>query len=261
MHNGTALVKEIVRCALLCCACDLPAGRKVCGFLGRTHSASLGCSKCMKAIQGAVGNMNYSGFDHHTWPLRTNAVHRKNVQLVQRCTTKTKQRQKESELGCRYSTLLELPYFDPPRMLITDPMHNLFLGTVKHMLRIWEDQNLLSTRHFQHVQECVDNFTVPPDLGRIPHKIENRFLGFTADQFKNWIIYFSIPALFDILTDEHRECWWHFVLACRILCKHCLSEDDVCLADALLLHFCRRVQHLCGEYALTPNMHMHAHLK
>ena len=33
----------LVRCALLCISCDLPAGRKVCGFLG--HGAHLGCSR------------------------------------------------------------------------------------------------------------------------------------------------------------------------------------------------------------------------
>lgn len=25
IHNGSSVVKEVVRCALLCCACDLPA--------------------------------------------------------------------------------------------------------------------------------------------------------------------------------------------------------------------------------------------
>ena len=34
--------KKRIRCALLCVACDLPAGQKVCGFLG--DSAHLGCS-------------------------------------------------------------------------------------------------------------------------------------------------------------------------------------------------------------------------
>ena len=36
-------VKKI-RCALICVACDLPAGRKICGFL--SYSARLGCSRC-----------------------------------------------------------------------------------------------------------------------------------------------------------------------------------------------------------------------
>ena len=195
------------------------------------------------------------------WPLRTNAVHRQNVQIVQQCNTKTKQSQKESQLGCRYSELLKLPYFDPPRMLIIDPMHNLFLGTGKRMLNIWLESSLLSSSQFRQTQECVDSFIMPSDVGRIPRKIETGFSSFTADQFKNWITIFSIPALFQILTGEHLECWRHFVLACRILCKHSLSMDDISLADALLMCFCRRVQHLYGESAVTPNIHLHVHLK
>ena len=192
IHNGASVVKETVRCALLCCACDLPAGRKVCGFL--SHSASLGCSKCLKSFKGSVGSMNYSGFNRPSWPLRTNEIHRRNVKLVQQCKTKTEQAQKESKYGCRYSVLLKLPYFDPPRMLVIDPMHNLFLGSGKHMLNIWFERNLLSPSQFQQIQECVDSFTVPSDMGRIPRKIETGFSNFTADQF------FSIPALFGILT-------------------------------------------------------------
>lgn len=44
--------KRKVRCALLCVACDLPAGRKVCGFLG--HTAKYGCSRCYKEFSGTV---------------------------------------------------------------------------------------------------------------------------------------------------------------------------------------------------------------
>ena len=30
-------------------------------------------------------------------------------------------------------SLFRLPYFDPVHMLVLDPMHNLFLGTAKHI--------------------------------------------------------------------------------------------------------------------------------
>ena len=45
---------------------------------------------------------------------------------------------------------------------------------------------------------------VPADIGRIPRKIESGsgFSGFTADQFKNWVMYYSIPSLFRILNSE-----------------------------------------------------------
>ena len=47
------------------------------------------------------------------------------------------------------------------------------------------------------------------------------------------------------------------MLACRILCKRSLSTTDIALSDALLLKFCRRTQNLYGEFAITPNMHLH----
>ena len=57
-------VKKI-RCALMCVACDIPAGRKICGFLG--HNARLGCSRCLKEFLGGVGAKDYSGFDRQCW--------------------------------------------------------------------------------------------------------------------------------------------------------------------------------------------------
>lgn len=53
--------RKIIRYALLCVACDLPAGRKACGFL--SYNAKLGCSRCWKIFSGSVGSMDFSGFD------------------------------------------------------------------------------------------------------------------------------------------------------------------------------------------------------
>ena len=39
-----------IKAALLCISTDIPAVRKVCGFLG--HAARLGCSKCTKEFEG-----------------------------------------------------------------------------------------------------------------------------------------------------------------------------------------------------------------
>lgn len=255
---GTTTVTKKIKCAILCCSCDLPAGRKVCGFLG--HSASLGCSKCSKSFSGTVGSMNYSGFERSNWISRTNDQHRRNIKTIRAATSKTRQEELESELGCRYSTLLELPYFDPPRMLAIDPMHNLFLGTAKHMLSIWLDHGILSRSDFHKIQQFVDSMEVPSDIGRIPRKIESGFSGFTADQLKNWVSIYSIPALNELLPSQHLECWRHFVLACRIVCKQSLSNHDITLMDILLIEFCKKVQQLYGDRSITPNMHLHGHL-
>ena len=66
-----------IRCLLLCVACDIPAGRKVCGFLG--HMANLGCSKCYKKFSGSVGHKDYSGFDRGNWISRSGRKHRDDI--------------------------------------------------------------------------------------------------------------------------------------------------------------------------------------
>ena len=135
---------QFVRCALLCIGCDLPAGRKTCGFL--SYTANLGCSRCYCNFgTGNFGIQDYSGFDREKWTLRSNEKHRDDVKTILACSTKTEQGHKESELGCRYSTLLQLPYFDAVRMLIIDPMHNLYLGTAKRIFGIWVRRDMIST--------------------------------------------------------------------------------------------------------------------
>ena len=81
------------------------------------------------------------------------------------------QQKMECKFGCRYSVLLDLPYFDPIRMHVIDPMHNLFLGSGKHMMAIWKRENLLEPCHYEDIQKFVDSMSVPSDVGRIPQKI------------------------------------------------------------------------------------------
>ena len=73
-----------VRVALLCIACDVPAARKVAGFMA--HNAKRGCSWCLKEFPvKALGDKPiFSGFDRNTWPKRDSESHR------QRCTQDTK---------------------------------------------------------------------------------------------------------------------------------------------------------------------------
>ena len=138
-----------IRCVLLCVACDMPGGRKTCGFLA--HSANLGCTKCLKEFPGDVSNKDYSGFDRENWCERTMDDHRPNLLALLKCKTKTEHTRRESEFGCCYSVLCRLPYFDTPLFLIVDPMHNMYLGTAKHVVKdIWLGQAIISGKDFRN---------------------------------------------------------------------------------------------------------------
>ena len=60
LNNG---MQVLVRAALLCVGCDIPAARKVCGFVG--HRALKGCSKCLQSFPTAAfgEKADYSNFD------------------------------------------------------------------------------------------------------------------------------------------------------------------------------------------------------
>ena len=149
---------EKVSCAIVGVGCDLPAGHKLCGFL--SHSANLGCSCCFKEFSRGFGSRDYSGFDHNHWKMRTNEEHRKRLARIVRSANKTEQDHLQSELGCRYSSLLQLPYFDPIRMLTIDPMHNLFLGTAKYMVRkVWIEHGYLNASKLSVIEERLVKFT------------------------------------------------------------------------------------------------------
>ena len=148
-----------------------------------------------------------------------------------KCKSKTEQKKTESRIGYRYSVLLELPYFRSIEMLLIDPMHNLFLGTAKHIPRnLWIGQNSLNPSPHSIIEAQLKNTIVPPGLGRLPVSIESgTFL--TADQWKSWTLYFSLYCLGDLLLQPQIECCRKFVLTCRRLVKYTITNDDISIAD------------------------------
>ena len=82
---------------------------------------------------------------------------------------------------------MRLPYFDPIRFITVDPMHCLFLGIAKWIVkRIWVDMGILTSIELSSIQQKMSKFQVPADLGRIPGKIYRGegFSSFTADQWR-----------------------------------------------------------------------------
>ena len=67
MEGGVDLcIKSVVSCI----TCDIPATRKVAGFLG--HNTALGCNKCLKEFDVSFGEAtDYSGYDRQEWTPRS----------------------------------------------------------------------------------------------------------------------------------------------------------------------------------------------
>jgi hypothetical protein len=224
--------------------------------------AKYGCNKCKKEFPGAVGEKDYSGFDRTLWPARDVRQHRRHAEQTRygACDTATAQGKLESKLGLRYSPLLQLNYFDPIRMTIIDPMHNLFLGTAKRVIKVWLDLGVLNHNIFCQIQDKVDAIKSPTTIGRLPSKIASNFGGFTAEQWMLWTNVYSIYALTNVIDKVHVEIWRCFVLASRLLCMKTITKTEIKMADLHLMKFCDLFQKKYGNHSITPNMHLHGHL-
>ena len=139
-------------------------------------------------------------------------------------------------------------------------MHNLFLGTGKHMMEVWLADEFLSRRMLDDMERLVSQFIIPKGIGRVPSKISNHFGGFTADQWKNWITIYSSVLLWQQLDSQHWNCWILFVRAVKLLTGRILTVSDLTEADSLLQQFCITFEELYGDRHCTMNMHLHLHL-
>ena len=133
------------------------------------------------------------------------------------------------------------------RFTVVDPMHNLFLGTAKHVVEVWLEMLILSASDLERVQVKVDSSNVPSDLGRIPTKIAKMFSGFTAEQWKNWVTVFSFFALFPHLPKRDYSCWAHFVIACSLLCTALVKLRDLGITHDHLFKFCKEFEKIYGK--------------
>ncbi len=253
LWNGTSITVNskpiVIRAAISCLAYDIPAARKVGGFVG--HRGFRGCNICLKSFpsQHFGDYPDYSGFKKSEWEPRSHALHVWFGRKHKTAKTEVQRKAIEHEYGARYSLLYELPYYKAIFFCIVDPMHCLFLA-----------HDLISDQQFSLIQSGVNLMKCPPDTGRIPYKIISKFAGLKADQWKSWTLYFSLFCLKDILPKNHFKCWKTFVSATKILCSKQVVEEKLLEAEKLVEEFCTKFEELYGKNNLTPNMHLAAHL-
>ena len=120
----------------------------------------------------------------------------------------------------RQLELLQLNYFNPIQHVIVDPMHCIFLGIAKWIVkRIQIDEGILTLNILTKVQSMMNRIRVPSDIGRIRGKLDcgEGFSNFTAYQWQNFIIIYATVVLWEHLSDVDRQILTHFVKICQIL--------------------------------------------
>ncbi|GBC44610.2 uncharacterized protein LOC105342819 [Rhizophagus irregularis DAOM 181602=DAOM 197198] len=110
-----------IRAALIMVSCDIPAARKICGHV----SALVSCHRCQKKANYENHQHNFAGMgDMEDWFVASDSnEHLQNALGWRWYNSDASRKRFVKQTGVRWSELLRLPYFDPIRFTIIDPMH------------------------------------------------------------------------------------------------------------------------------------------
>ncbi|TDL25412.1 hypothetical protein BD410DRAFT_813632 [Rickenella mellea] len=122
------------------------------------------------------------------------------------------------EHHARYYELSRLPYFDPVRMTIIDPMHNILLGIVKSQwLDSWihggalreRTETLKVPRELDRIHDYLKTFEMPAWVARLPREVGYPAGGsLTADEWKGLALVYCpvvIPLIWGEFLSEREE--------------------------------------------------------
>jgi hypothetical protein len=253
-----------IKVALIIGSSDTPATRKLFGH----GSAVMKCYRCDKrsTYSHEYKKSHYGGMEEYDeWMTRPAdpLLHRQYAQEWIQCSSKNTRDNHFKEHGVRWTELLRLPYMDPIRFAVVDPMHCLFLGVAKWIIKsIFINQEKLTINQLRVAQNRMDNIELPSDIGRIPPKIAigDGFSNLTADQWKTFIMIYSTTILWDMLDNNDRKILGYFVRACNLLVTRFVTEDDLKEAQERLRDMAYLIEHEYGPEFITSNIHLALHI-
>lgn len=254
------------RAMLIAVLCDIPASRSVGGFGG--VSAWFACNKCEMRFQyvpNASGKGKKCRYTHACGTIRTKEKVREQAANYYRALSSGKLDEADElrkNSGVSWSILLLLAYYDPVRMLVIDSMHMLFLGVAKAFLFHLTTSAkvgssiVINQKQLGRIEAGMTCFIGPSDIGRIPRKIISCFDRMTADEFRLFTLYFSLPLFCNISLDVYLiEAWSFFVRACWIWCHRDIDPSQSATAAASMKRFCDMLASPLGaENLVSPNM-------
>jgi hypothetical protein len=159
--------------------------------------------------------------------------------------------------------MLRLPYFNPIRHLIVDPMHYLFLGITHWIVKwLWIENGKLTKSDLELIEKRAKRIKIPADLGRVPDNIAtgDGFSAFTADQWRSFIMIYATLILWDLLNESNRKILANFVRAYFLLVSRIIDRNSLNEAHSRLLTVAKLIEEHYGSEYITPNIHLSLHL-
>jgi len=247
---------------LLCGTCDLPAKALV--YNMKQFNGEFGCPHCLQ--KGEQISLDSGGTvriypyiqGNPTDPLRTGDQTEKHARKA------TDER--KPEFGIKGpSWLSSVPGYNIIEGNTIDYMHSVLLGVSKMLLKLWFDNNHSSElwycgHEIKRVDSRLLEIKPPVNITRVPRSIENHRSYWKASEYRNWLLFYSVPVMNGILPAEYLLHHMLLVEAIYLLLNSSITPMMIAKADRLLNHYCFKMQSYYTGRQMTMNTHQLLHL-
>lgn len=164
------------------------------------------------------------------------------------------------------SVLSYLPHFSLNSNIQIDYMHGILLGITKKLLDQWFDAKSSKEEDFYigdktaEVDQRLAGIQPPYIIHRTPRSIGNTLKNWKASEFRNWLLFYAIPCLINILPDVYLKHFSLLVEATYLLLSTGITAADLNKANILLHAFLKNAQLLYGQNFMGLNVHNLVHL-
>jgi len=242
-----------VRAKLVVGIFDLPAKAMV--LCAKQFNGEYGCSVCLHPGKRLSNNARVY-LPNHVYPERTHA------------DVLAAAMEADSTRSCVQGIFRASPFastLDVVASIPIDYMHAVLEGVTRWLMKAWFDSKFHAApfyigRHLQGIDHGLLKQRPPHEFSRPPRSIKKHMKYWKASELRNWLLFYSLPLLIDILPSLY---WHHFALlvcAMHILLGDSITHAQVDAAERMLLDFHALLPELYGEASCTANAHLLTHL-
>ena len=213
-----------------------------------------GANGCPVCVHPGVWNRTRLYLPGTEYPLRTDASMRHDASSAQREKTTINGIKGPSAL----TGVLNLAWGTP-----TDYMHCVLEGVTKRLLTTWIETRALGCyigRRLKQIDEQLLKQRPPHDFSRAPRSIRKHRNYWKASEFRNFLLYYSLPLLIDALPPLYFHHFGLLVCAMHILLQSEISDSLIHAAQSMLDDFYSLCPELYGDQMCVLNVHLLSHM-
>lgn len=222
----------------------------------KQFNGKYGCSYCLhKGEQVQVGRGTARVYAFNKVKLRTSRTYKTPVSLAIHSGMVVK--------GIKGPSITSLiPEFDIIESFAPDYMHSCLLRISKLFISAWFDSKNNDKSYYlgPNINEFNKRLMAiysPTEVTRVPRPVTEKC---KANKWKNFVLYYSIPCLKNLLPEKYLKHWLLFVFSLYTFSKESIADAEFKLAKSAFQKFVENVEDLYGITYLKFNVHRLLHI-